>query len=172
MAEGLKYMLLYNYRTGNDDIKLKHLIITLLFLILFFGYIISLSAFIGFLCDKYPQIDRFVDTHPFLVILIRIVFLIVIPALFAIFILDFKDRKKSRCPKCKTKYKYGDMEIEPSKIITTFQCKKCGYINKVTEPFVFNKFKRIFDKGNISSEELKELEELSKLYDKNLDKRD
>ncbi len=161
-------MLLYNVRTGNyENIELKHVMIFLLFLILFSGYIISLVAFIGFLCDKYPQIEHFIDTHSFLIIIIGIVFLIVIPALFAIFILDFKDRKKSRCPKCKTKYKYGDMEIGPGKIITTFQCKKCGYVNKITERFVYKKFKRMVDSGNFTSIQLRELEELSKLYEKN-----
>ena len=59
------------------------------------------------------------------------------------------------------------MEIGPGKIITTFICKKCGYENKITEPFVFKKFKRMFDPGNFTPEEIKELEELSKLYEKN-----
>jgi hypothetical protein len=107
--------------------------------LLFVFYIISVRISFEILCEKYPRIEHFVDTHPFLVILIGIVFLIVVPALFALFIFEIKDRKKSRCPKCKTKYKYGNMEIGPGKIITTFQCKKCGYENKITEPFVFKK---------------------------------
>ena len=137
-----------------------------LWCLLFVFYIASVWLSGIFLCSKYPQIDHFFETHPFFIILFGIALILGVPALFALFILELKDRKKSRCPKCKTKYKYGDMELGPDKTITTFQCKKCGYVNKITERFVYKKFKRMFDSGNFTSEEMKELEELSNQYDK------
>ena len=136
--------------------------------LLFVFYIASVWCSGMFLCSKYPQIGHFFETHLFLTILFGIVFLLGVPVLFALLILELKDRKKSRCPKCKTRFKYGDMELGPDKIITTFQCQKCGYTTKISERFVYKKFKREFSPGNFTSEEMKEYEELSKQYDNNL----
>ncbi|MBN2589549.1 MAG: hypothetical protein JXA96_06790 [Sedimentisphaerales bacterium] len=147
-----------------------------LWCLLFVFYIASVWLSGIFFSSKYPQIDHFFETHPFLTILTGIVFLMGIPALFALFILKLKDRKKSRCPRCKTKYKKGNMEFGQGKIISTFICKKCGYENKITERFNLKKVERMFgdpvDSGKFPAEEVRELEELSKLYDKNLNKQE
>ena len=63
------------------------------------------------------------------------------------------------------------MDFALDKVVSTFKCKKCGYEGKITEPFNFKKHKWIFDdtvdSGRYTPEQVREIEELSKQYNKN-----